>query len=334
MRTAFLLSVALFSAGCFSTKTPIETPHSGKPAERLSELGVYKFPLAELVPEDEYTPYEVNVPLYASEALKHRLMYVPPGAVLGTGTGNWQLPVGTILVKTFSYPLANDKERIVETRFLVQHEDELEESVYIWNDEQTDAFAEAGNVEVPVRWLAASGAMQQTTHRVPGTRKCQTCHREQALGLRTDQLARLDLDGSPQLTRLFSRGLLDRLPTTTRALIDPYGDGDLAWRARGYLDVNCGSCHSREGSAHRTDVYFDLPSTDPTHLKACQDTWSIAGAEWILAPGHPEQSTLIQRMTIPRGYRYMPRGSTGASDLSGVALLKSWVAQMPARTCE
>src|SRR5581483_4018309 len=56
------------------------------------------------VPSPRVVPYEVISPLFADYAAKRRFIYVPEGAKIGySPTEKWSFPVGTILVKTFSY---------------------------------------------------------------------------------------------------------------------------------------------------------------------------------------------------------------------------------------
>jgi hypothetical protein len=53
-------------------------------------------------------------------------------------TGVFEMPVGSVIIKTFSY-LADlgdpdSAERLVETRLLVHREDGWEGHVYLWNE--------------------------------------------------------------------------------------------------------------------------------------------------------------------------------------------------------
>ncbi|HEX3851393.1 MAG TPA: hypothetical protein VHW01_10535, partial [Polyangiaceae bacterium] len=78
-------------------------------------------------------PYEVNSPLWSDSADKQRGMVVPAGktvhvldctlepALCGQGpadTGKWLFPVGTVMVKNFSFD-----DKLVETRLFVRHDE-------------------------------------------------------------------------------------------------------------------------------------------------------------------------------------------------------------------
>ena len=340
---AALLSLALLpsNAACRAdTATPIAPPGSSTPVDRLSQLGIFEGDVAKQTPRSDFVPYDVNVALYADGASKLRFLYVPPGTHLGATDDRWEVPIGAYFVKTFFYPLdARSPEagrRLIETRFLVRNAGGYTVSTYLWNDEQTDAFASPGNVDVPITWIDEGGVAHVGHFHVPGTSQCQSCHSERALGLRTRQMDRAATfpDGTAnQIDHLVRLGTLDAVPSQRLPLVDPLGSGSLDDRARSYLDANCAHCHGAGGSAARTNFSLDREDTDAPHLPLCRSTASVGGNDHVIVPGRPSESALLARMTSTDPFVRMPRGPTHVPDGAGIAVLWTWIAAMSPAGC-
>ena len=339
--SALLILALLALNGCSRPLVPIAPPGSVTPVERLSELGIFEGDPAQQVPRAGFVAYDVNASLYADGARKRRFVYVPTGSRIRTGLDRWQLPVGSYLVKTFSFPrdLRNPAlgERMIETRFLVRTEDGFTASTYVWNAAQTDAHASRGDLDVPVSWIDERGLQQDRVFHVPSTSQCSACHAGRALGWRSRQLDHVAdyADGThDQLAHFVQLGLIDRPPPAHLRLSDPGGDAPLAARARSYLDANCSHCHGEGGSAERTDLFWDLEHTTGQELPICRSTRAIDGRDHVLVPGHPEQSEFLARMRSDNPRVHMPRGPSKLADQAGIALLSSWVAALPAQLCD
>jgi len=338
---AALLTLALLMlSGCSGPLRPIAPPGRTTPVERLSELGIFEGEPAKQVPRKGFVSYDVNAPLYSEGARKRRLVYVPVGARIQTGADRWQLPVGSYLVKTFSFPrdLRNPAlgERLVETRFLVRTNDGFAASTYVWNEAQTDATASPGDLDVPVSWVDERGNRRDQVFHVPSTSQCAGCHADRALGFRSRQLDHKAeyADGThDQIAHFIQLGLIDQPPPAHLLLSDPSGDAPLAARARSYLDANCSHCHGEGGSAERTDLFWDLEHTTLQELPSCRETRSIDGRDHVLVPGHPEQSEFLARMRSDNPRVHMPRGPARWADQLGISVLSAWVASLPAQTC-
>src|SRR5262249_52108883 len=80
--------------------------------------------------------YDVNTPLWSDGADKRRWLQLPAGGQIHVkDDGDWDLPIGTVLIKEFSF----DGKK-VETRLLVHHDDgDWGGYSYEWSDDQTDA---------------------------------------------------------------------------------------------------------------------------------------------------------------------------------------------------
>ena len=338
---AALLTLALLTLGGCSRLQPIAPPGAVTPVERLSELGIFTGDPAKQVPRDGFVPYDVNAPLYADGARKRRFLYLPPGSQIQTRADHWQLPVGSYLLKTFSF--ASDLrdpglgERLIETRFLVRTESGFTASTYLWNDAQTDARASRGDLDVPVAWIDERGRRREQVFHVPSASQCAGCHEGRALGIRSRQLdcAADYTDGThDQIAHFVRLGLIDRRPPEHSLLSDPMGNASLDARARSYLDANCSHCHGPGGSAERTDLFWRLEYTTRQEMPSCRPTRSVDGRDRVLVPGHPEQSAFLARMRSEQPRIHMPRGPSTLADQEGLTLLTAWVAELPAERCE
>jgi len=313
---------------------PIPPPGSSTPVERLSQLGIFEGDLAEQRTRADFFAYDVNVSLYSDGASKQRFVYTPSGTSLRATDDRWEVPIGAYLVKTFYYPLdARDPtlgRRLLETRFLRRTEAGYEYSTYVWNDEQTDAIASGGNLEIPVSRIDENGIEHDENYHVPGLSLCDSCHRGRALGLRNRQMARgLPGKADEQIERLVSAGVLYEAPLAPEPLADPFGTASLDDRARAYLDANCAHCHAKDGPAAGTKVYWDREHTGPADLPLCRSTASVDGRDRVLVPGRPQQSEFLARMRSRDPFVRMPRGPAHVPDGAGIALLSQWVAAMP-----
>lgn len=312
---------------------PIPPPGASTPVARLSQLGIFLGDPADQNPRADFHPYEVNVPLYSDDASKHRFVYVPPGTSIQVSDDRWTLPNGAYLVKTFFVPRdARDPslgDQLLETRFLVKRPDGFVVSTYLWNDEQTDAFASAGNVNIPLSWVDEAGVQHDDHFHVPGTSQCQSCHSDRALGMTTRQMAASTHGTVEQLERFLADDLIDGMPAPSEGLQDPFGEGSLDLRARSYLDANCSSCHGDGGSAAGTGLYWDLEHTTATNLPRCRSTADVDGRDRVIVPGHPEQSAVLARMRSSDPFLRMPRGPSHVPDGRGIAVVSAWIESLP-----
>src|SRR4051812_29053558 len=100
-----------------------DPPDDKLPYQKLSTYGLFTGTGATQEPAAGVIPYEVNAPLFADFAGKHRFIYLPPGAKIGyQADAPWSLPDGSILIKTFAFPkdlrAPAAGERLIETRLI------------------------------------------------------------------------------------------------------------------------------------------------------------------------------------------------------------------------
>ncbi|GEM_PF-374755 len=274
-----------------------------------------------------FIPYEVNSPLWSDGAAKRRWLAVPDGSFIGVGAdGDFELPVGSVLVKEFSL-----NGRRIETRLFMRHEDGGWAGYsFEWTDDGHDALLlPAGKTKV----------VDGQTWVFPGRAECLTCHTAAAgrtLGLELAQLNRTAFYPTTGRTAnqlftfehigLFSAPL-PAAPEDLPALADP---ADVARpvldRARSYLHANCAICHRPGGTARgQLDLRFSVPeeAMNLCGVAPSLGELGIPGA-LLLAPGLPSRSVFLARMQRLDETRMPPLAST-VVDTAGVAMLADWV---------
>jgi putative heme-binding domain-containing protein len=111
---------------------------------------------------------------------------------------------------------------------------------------------------------------------------------------------------------------------------DPHDESEaLEDRARAYLHVNCGHCHTRGGGGSAFfDVQFHHPlaKTSLIGSRPTQGAFGILGAE-IVAPGDPYRSVLYYRMS-KLGHGRMPQFGSGVVDEFGTKLIRDWIVSL------
>jgi putative heme-binding domain-containing protein len=139
-------------------------------------------------------------------------------------------------------------------------------------------------------------------------------------GTLVDQLATLDHVG------LFAEPLpkkIDRIP-------NPHDESaPLEARARAYLHVNCGHCHTRGGGGSSFfDVQYKHPlaKTSLVGTRPTQGTFGTFEGE-IVAPGDPYRSVLYYRMS-KLGPGRMPQFGSQVVDVKGTKLVRSWIGSL------
>jgi hypothetical protein len=320
------------AAGCIVPATMAEQPML------LSQTGCMD-PSDPKRPAPSLIAYDVNSPLWSDAAAKERYVSLPPGTKIGVkdcdvdpakcapiedgGTGeeegHWDLPVKTVLVKTFII----DGKR-VETRLLMRFAATTWLGFsYEWNDEETDATLLADFKDKPVG--------DQTWH-YPSRSQCLECHTKaggRSLGLSTRQLDRMHPypEGAMnQVEKFVALGYLDAMPKALDAYPDPFGSGPLDQRARSYLQTNCSICHRAGGTVSDVDLRFTTSFADTTLCNGMviKGTGDPLLPQVRLVPGSPETSNLSFRMHDTTNYR-MPKIGSNMVDPMGTALIDQWI---------
>ena len=310
-------------------------------ADPLPTLGAYHLfvDAGARTPNRGMTPYALNTPLFSDYASKHRFVFLPTGqSATYTPTGVVEFPVGTTLVKTFAYPAASGSgERFIETRLLIRKPDGWVPNTYVWNAEQTEAMLKRAGARVAVVYQGRA-----IDYAVPNVNQCKQCHLSGQVVTPIGPKAR-NLNGNftyadgaeNQLAHWTRTGMLTGVPKTVAAT--PHWDdpkAPVADRARAYLDANCGHCHSRSGLASNSGLYLDLEEQVASALgigkRPVAAGRASGGLEFSIDPGHPDLSIIVHRMDSTEPGVMMPQFGRTVTHTEGVALIRAWIASMPA----
>lgn len=301
---------------------------------RLSETGCFEA-LLELRAEAGVVPYDVNAPLWTDGAHKQRHFELPPGKTLAAQSTQWSFPVGSVVLKTFSYRLsAGAALTPVETRVMLKRPYGWEFHSYAWLEDGSDALLLDKGDERSLTGYISEEA-RSIKHTFPSRNACITCHGREddlTIGFRTDQLDRdyaYALRSENQIVALLGAGLISAAPNVVEAMPDPYDEtASLDSRARSYLHTNCAHCHRPGGwvpANLKMDLRYDTPLAD---ADACGVRTSFGITEqYRISPGDPDDSRIAARMN-QRGFDQMPPLATSIVDEPGVALIREWISAL------
>ncbi len=126
--------------------------------------------------------------------------------------------------------------------------------------------------------------------------------------------------------------MLAMSPESFPKLVDPYDrKADLTARARSYLHANCAICHVDAGGGNaqiQLEYFTPLAKAKLLDEKPLHHKFDLTDPR-IIAPGHPERSTLLTRLTR-RGPStgQMPQLGTSLVDHEAVELFREWIASL------
>lgn len=308
-----------------------------------TKLSEWRLFLAGLKPNQGVVPYDLNTPLFSDYANKYRTIWMPPGtAATYKNDEVFDFPVGTIITKTFAFPVADGKEKLIETRLLVRANDGWKALPYVWNEAQTEATLELAANPVPVSFTDARGKKYDFNYGIPNANECTHCHENNKVVTPIGPKARnLNRDynyadgAANQLTYLTKIGYLQGAPAPDQAPKVPVWDdpstGSLDARARAYLDNNCAHCHREGGVAGYTAFLLDYNETDSRKLGFCKlpnSAGFTGNRPFDIVPGSPQESILLYRMESLRAKEMMPEIGRSLTHTEGIALMREWLASL------
>ena len=338
-----ILLLVVFS-GCFKEKehashTPAAIDFTKLPYKTLSEYGLFTGTLADFSPAEQVMPYEPAASLFTDYAFKKRYVWMPENtraSLPDDPDASLDFPDKTILVKHFYYPLdfryPEAEKRVIETRLLVKYNGTWEAYPYLWNEEQTQAVLKNTGASVPVGYISDSGEKTTLNYVVPQKTQCRSCHNKDSqmlpIGPKAKQLA-------GQLERWQAAGILetDKDLSAIKYLINPLdASRPLAERARAYLDVNCGHCHSRQGPASTSGLYYNAEEARDFHLGVWKSPVAAGmgggGFKFDIHPGQSKESIVTYRMSSTHPGVMMPELGRVTVHREGVELISEWIDSM------
>jgi uncharacterized repeat protein (TIGR03806 family) len=312
-------------------------------APKLADYGLFD---AAGRPAQGVQPYTLNTPLFSDHAEKFRFAWLPPGTNAEyRPSGALAFPVGTVLVKRFAFPAdlrqPMQNVRPIETRLLIRRPAGWVALSYVEQD--GGAVLKRAGVKVPLEFIDKAGRAQAIDYAVPNQNQCKTCHQDgeaiTPIGPTAGNLnGSLNGSGSNQLMTWSTSGRLTGLPAGAWPRLAKWDDAaePLDARARAYLAVNCGHCHSRGGFASNSGLYLVPEETTPAHLGVMKRPVAAGrgsgGHEFSILPGQPDKSILLHRMIASEPGIMMPQFGRALAHEEGNALIRKWIAAMPAPT--
>jgi uncharacterized repeat protein (TIGR03806 family) len=299
-----------------------------------------------VVPKAGVVPYDLNTPLFSDYATKYRTVWLPPGtSVTYTASGRFELPVGSVVTKSFGFPAdarsATSPVSWAETRVLVRGPGGWKGTSYVWDPDLKDAQISVGGEILEPTFIGTEGQTEAPNYLIPSQSQCHKCHDDSGtmytLGPSAEQLNRVfaySTGPENELAHWSRLGILKGAPSPSQAPVLPVWDdpttGDVTARARAYLQANCGYCHDGGGGEARTSgLVLTGTETDSYALGICKTPVAAGkaaqGEQFDVVPGHPEQSILIYRVTATEPSLAMPELGRSLEHIEGVALLSDWV---------
>lgn len=352
-RVPLLPALALLALGALPVRAAASAggstaagEHAPQLPERLSATGLFT-DVARGVVADGVLTYTPQYPLWSDGARKRRWILLPPGTSIDASDPDaWVFPVGTRIWKEFAF------ERPVETRYMERlPSGGWAYATYLWAADGSDATL------APER--GARGAYEIAPglrHDVPGLADCRACHGAhpvEVLGFGALQLSP-DRDplaphaenppaGAVDLPGLVRAGLVTGL--APELLAHPPRVPAATPRERavlGYLHGNCASCHNARGALADVGLSLEVLLRDARTgrtapaLATALDRPSTfrppaSDAALRLAPGAPERSVLVLRMSARDPVAQMPPFGTHLADAEALALVTAWVREDLAR---
>jgi uncharacterized repeat protein (TIGR03806 family) len=354
MRLSPCIFAALLSA-CGSDLTP-NIDLTQPPPDLLSEMGLMAWDGNAPVYAEGVHPYTLNTPLFSDYAVKDRAVYLPEGtsAVPGGAADVLDFPVGTVILKTFSFPadLRSPTEAVdpKETRLLRRTDEGWESWPYLWNDDNTDAELTVGGDVSAVTFIDPDGETRTSQYLVPQRNQCSECHRiEQGEDVVMTPIGPKprNLTENGQLQTWIDAGVVSGLDAAsvqgaaaTEGLdLDALTGEELNHAARDYLDINCAHCHRPDGVQGVTSqLFLNYENTTEFNLGVCKRPGSAGlgggGLIYDIVPGSPDESILAFRIETEDPGAMMPLLGRSPAHNEGVDLIRAWIANMPADDCE
>jgi hypothetical protein len=305
--------------------------------QRLEDTGLYADIEAAVIARDVLA-FEPQYPLWTDGAAKHRWIRLPPDtAIDASDPDHLVFPRGTKLWKEFGF------ESRVETRYIaLGYDGKWRFATYTWSaDERSATLAP----EQGVRSIRESSP--GVPYDVPSRADCLACHeagKNTVLGFTPLQLS-ADRDpnapharpkpGRRARSRRFraprSRAQVAGATRRNSARIAAATPRERA--ALGYLNTNCGICHSSQGELASLNLDLSYPLARSSRAPAIETTverkscfrWPDDVDPLRISRAAPDKSVLPRRMASRQPVSQMPPLGTHLRDAEALALVNEWI---------
>ena len=310
----------------------------GKFFSKLSDYRFFK-DLTNQIPADEVLPYQLQSELFSDYTYKQRFVYVPPAMKVGHEKNKvFMFPVGSVLIKTFSYQntMSELTPQLLETRLLIHSEGGWKAVSYIWNEDQTEAYLSLVGGTIQTSFSDEGGNIRSVRYRAPNKNQCKECHQINASLTPIGPKARnmdltLSYDDKPQnqLAKWHDLGWIDQDIDFMKMINYSRLNEDIEDRARAYLEINCAHCHIPGGAADTTGLYLMLEETNKKSLGFYKKPVAAGKAsfnlKYSIVPKKPNQSILLRRMESMDPGIMMPESGRALKHAEGIEVISEWI---------
>jgi uncharacterized repeat protein (TIGR03806 family) len=328
----WLLAISMLSALSCQPAAPLPSSQTidedAELPEKLSDLKLFKGPMAQQQPAEHVFAYELRTPLFSDYTLKYRFVMLPCQSVMNYRGDDEtiEFPLGTIIAKTFAYPYDQRNpaagQKLLETRILRKNQSGWQGVSYVWNDEQTEAYQKLAGTVKPSTWTHFDGNPRSNAYIIPNANQCKGCH-----GNGNEPIG-------PKPRNIASDNILLQMihhekPIQSVAIWNQPESGTLEQRAAAWLDINCAHCHNPTGPARQSGLDLRLTQTNTT-LRGVMKLPVAAGRgsggrHYDIVPGKPDDSILMFRLESTEPGIMMPELPRRMVDAEGVALMREWI---------
>lgn len=360
MRSLIVGAALVLVLNACSDSTPVF--HESENPLRLSDWNLLAVSDNELAPLPTTLVVRPTNQLFTDYAHKLRTLWIPQGKQAHLIDGEIDYPVGTVLSKTFYYPIDDQQQAfksidqgsvninlqrntLLETRLLVRRDKGWDAFPYIWNDAQSEAFLRVAGGSHSMSLKTETGTTE-FVYFVPNENQCAGCHVTEhpdgdmhPLGAIASQLNAPFENGTEQfdtqLAAMVARGWLDKIlaEPATKSYLDE--SNTIEERALAYLDIHCGHCHNPEGAADTSALILDGSHDLLVNMGVCKPPVAAGGGagdmQFGIVPGSPDRSILLYRMNSTEPDEMMPELGRSLIHSEGVELVSDWIEQMSGR---
>ena len=308
-----------------------------QPPRALSEYEFFVDPMNQL-PSEEVIPYELITALFSDYADKDRFVYIPKGKMADFNDDNvFDFPIGAALIKTFSYAQEDGSKLLLETRLLLNKETGWDALTYVWNADDKDAYLALGGKTIDVYDAITPSSSSYIRYRVPNKNQCKECHLKndlvQPIGPKPRNLNKIIMSHGNQVNQLKDwalNGLIPENNYSNNSIVNAFNSSnDIDDRARAYLDINCGHCHTPDGSASSSGLYLSIDDNDiGIYKKPVAAGRGSGGVSYSIVPGKPEESILLFRMLSNEPDIMMPESGRSLMHDEAISLIQKWISEM------
>ncbi|GAB2526681.1 hypothetical protein GCM10008940_31730 [Microbulbifer agarilyticus] len=288
----------------------------------LSATGLFA-DVQNLVPVTGVLEYDLNTDgWFDGSDTRHFIALPNDSQITFDGTNNWDLPIGSVLVKHQSIATADNPAKPFTTSVLFRQDTgNWQAANYHWNSDGSDADLVTESLTV------MDGGIENRQRAVQSAADCGSCHigsgSREPLAVHTRQLNKNFQYGEGAETIANQLDVFNNIALFTQNIggADTHGsfvdaedtNADLDERARAYLDTNCSHCHA----SGFMDLQYDTP-LDEMRLVNVETT---GGAARLRPFDHASSLVYIYQTT---DNNRMPKGTLYTNPVAET-LFRNWI---------